>query len=106
MVDGQVDLSINQNIRIAASSVREEVKSENHGAIAAVLEGHDAVGSLARLDSGEDVFDACLGDDLVLGFWEALCRRLSIAVLAVCAGDGQECRTARSNFHLLHTNLR
>ena len=54
---GQVDLVPDQDIRVSAVQVREEVQREDYGAIGGVLKGHDAICGLPGLHGGEDVFD-------------------------------------------------
>ncbi len=66
MMHAQIHLAANQNIRVSASQIREEVESENHGAIGGVLKGDDALGDGAGLDGGEDVGDGRLGYDGVV----------------------------------------
>ena len=44
------------------------------------------MGCSTGLDGGKDVFDACLGDDLVFRLWKALRRGLEYE-LAMYAGE-------------------
>ncbi len=62
----QINLATNQNIRIPARQIREEVQSEDHRAIGGVLKGDHALRDGAGLDGGEDVGDGCLGYDGVV----------------------------------------
>jgi hypothetical protein len=72
VVHREVDFATDEDVRVATCEVGEEVEGEDHGAIGGVFEGDDALRSGAGLDGGEDVFDACLWDDLVFRLGEAL----------------------------------
>jgi hypothetical protein len=76
VVDRQIDLIADEDVWVAPCGVGEEVESKDYRAIARVLERHHAKGGFAGLNGCEDVFDACLWDNLVPWFWETLRRSL------------------------------
>ena len=71
MLDSNVNLATDLNLRISALEIREEVQREDDGAIGGILKGHDAVGGCVVLDGGEDVFNGRLRNDRVLRFGKA-----------------------------------
>ena len=54
MHDGEVVLGHYPHITVLGRAIGEEVEDLNHGAVAGVLDGDDAVGGFAGLDGGED----------------------------------------------------
>ena len=57
MVHTDIDFAADDDVRISALFIGEEVECENHGAIGAVFEWHNAEVDTAVLYRSEDVFD-------------------------------------------------
>lgn len=83
MAYGDIDFAFDENVRVAAVEVGEEVEGEDDGAVGGVFEGDDAVGGGACLDGGEDVFNGDLGLEVVFGFGELAYGGLE-GVLVMC----------------------
>jgi hypothetical protein len=58
MLNGYIGLAADTKVGMQAMDVSEEVKSEDHGAIRAVLKRHHASACRARLDCSKDVGDS------------------------------------------------
>jgi hypothetical protein len=68
MPHSDITFATDQNIRMRAVNVADEIESKDYGAVAAVFKGDDAAVRGAVLDGGEDVCDGDLwgeGDGLV-----------------------------------------
>lgn len=56
-MDWKIDLAADQDVRIVAQLVGEEVQSQQDGSIGRVLEWYDAQDRCLALDSVEDILD-------------------------------------------------
>jgi hypothetical protein len=67
MSNGEVDLCIDDKVRVAVIQVDEQIEGEDHGAIGGVFEWDDAEGVAGGglLHGGKDVFDGDLRCELV-----------------------------------------
>jgi hypothetical protein len=60
---GDVGFAADQDVRVRAVDVADEIECEDDGAIGAVFEGDDAPVGSAGLDRGEDVGDGGAGGE-------------------------------------------
>ena len=76
MLDRDITLSADENVRVLALQIGEEIQRKDHGPIAAVLEWHDPSIRLAVLDCNKHIFDCDFRYEVVVLGFEYIKRSL------------------------------